>query len=433
MCLKINSVILLFVCFSVAFSVKAEVFCSDKKIPISKIDIKRIGDTMNIQFEIGLAKKQVGSNYKVTLCPYLYTNADTTWLTSRVAIGKNKKKREKQEQLLSGKKGESIIIIPQSISNKYVCEVPYKKWMQNASFGVMQHLEGCCSSELISNEILEENLQIPPVYIPMVEYVSPVVSGVEKKWKFSNEELTIDFYVSKTGIEQELFSNKQTLKEIEDAVRAILNNPSTKLNKIEITGYASPEGTLKHNTELGKDRAKALQYYLQQQISGLPDSIFTLNNGVENWVGLRKMVEASDMEFRNTVLNFIDNTPLTDPVTKESKNNKLKLLEKGNPYRYLLENFYPHLRNAAYSAIIYEETGDKNADMINRAVELIKQDNYQDAFNILLPIHDDSRTWNAIGVCYMMQENEEIAKKWLKKAISMGDKDAERNLNQLEN
>lgn len=91
------------------------------------------------------------------------------------------------------------------------------------------------------------------------------------------------------------------------------------------------------------------------------DADFQLINGVENWDDLRRMVAASDMECRDEVLAVLDNDAGND------RKVALQRLAGGKPYRYMLKNFYPELRNACYVAVYYDVLNDVAADAINAA------------------------------------------------------------------
>ena len=75
---------------------------------------------------------------------------------------------------------------------------------------------------------------------------------------------------------------------------------------VEINGFASPEGGLELNTRLGQTRAERLKEYIQSQMPDLTSDDFILINGVENWDGLRRLVEASDMEYKEEVLRVLE-------------------------------------------------------------------------------------------------------------------------------
>jgi hypothetical protein len=54
------------------------------------------------------------------------------------------------------------------------------------------------------------------------------------------------------------------------------------------------------------------------------------------------------------VLEIIDTTPIWDPQNGDGRENALRRLNGGATYRYMLRNFFPELRHAAYIKVFYE-------------------------------------------------------------------------------
>ena len=65
------------------------------------------------------------------------------------------------------------------------------------------------------------------------------------------------------------------------------------------------------------------------------------------------MVAKSDMAYRDRILSIIDNVPESG-YGGLSRQAELMRLGGGEPYRYMLNNFFPELRNATYIKVYYE-------------------------------------------------------------------------------
>ena len=83
------------------------------------------------------------------------------------------------------------------------------------------------------------------------------------------------------------------------------------INRISITGYASPEGSLAMNERLSEGRAKALRDYLQSRYPAIPGSLYSVRFGGENWDDLVKALQTSDMPDRQAVRDIIDRFSIT--------------------------------------------------------------------------------------------------------------------------
>ena len=95
-----------------------------------------------------------------------------------------------------------------------------------------------------------------------------------------------------------------------------------------------------------RGRAKALVNYLLPRFP-FSKELYKVEYGGENWEGLRKMVARSDMAEKDGILHIIDHIPVEiNYRTNTSRKKSLMLYKHGNPYRFMLREYYPHLRKA---------------------------------------------------------------------------------------
>jgi tetratricopeptide (TPR) repeat protein len=217
-----------------------------------------------------------------------------------------------------------------------------------------------------------------------------------------------------------------TFGKILAAVDKIFSNPHYQLDKIEVAGYASPEGPPAFNRWLGKNRAKALIEYIigHRPQYGLTKDDFRIVNGEENWVGLRRVLEGSTMEGKERVIAIID-----DPaIPNELKKDKIKWKDHGKTWKKMLDEIYPHLRSARYLAVYYDSTQDEAVDMINLANQIIREGKYAEAYETVEPYSDDLRAYNTVGTALMMQGRFEEALPWFQKAVESNTASAQENI-----
>jgi Flp pilus assembly protein TadD len=157
----------------------------------------------------------------------------------------------------------------------------------------------------------------------------------------------------------------------------------------------------------------------------LEDEQFYIINGVENWDGLREMVVASDLKDKDKVLEIIDTE------SGEARKMALKRLNNGTTYRYMLKNFYPQLRKACYIAVYYDELADVAAADINKANEMIRQNQPAEALEVLRNYEADSRAWNSLGAAMIMLERVDEAIYWFERAVEAGSEEAKENIKYL--
>lgn len=398
-------------------------------------DAKRVvynKQNVEVTFDVTSGEQTLKNNTKMVLTPFLHKGADTLWLDSFEVFGSVKYKRERQEQALNGNKGWTLSSnqIMEGDSYSFTASTPYQSWMNGATLSVDRRVLGCGCDCYDGVEDLAEGVK---PYDPPTQLLAEVESSVDhyqvvdthKHYLFEGEGMQVIFPVSQTKLYLDRYNNQQTLDEIIKAIEAIERCDEQQLNNIEMVGFASPEGTLKFNTELGDGRANALREYIQREMPHLKDEQFYIINGVENWDGLRRMVAESDMKDKDAVLNIIDTE------SGEKRKRALKQLNWGTTYYYMLKNFYPQLRMACYVAVYYDEMADVASADINQANQMIRQNQPAEALEILKKHEADSRAWNSIGAAMTLLERADEAIYWFEKAIEAGSAEAAENIKYL--
>ena len=128
-----------------------------------------------------------------------------------------------------------------------------------------------------------------------------------------------------------------------------------RVEKVVIRSYASPDGTAEANERLSVGRAEELKAYLVRE-GNIPASLIEYHAEGIAWGMLREQVAASDMAGRDEVLDILDHTPLwiydDDNRIVDGRKKQLMDLQGGKPYNYMLEHFFPELRNSV-STVLY--------------------------------------------------------------------------------
>ena len=390
------------------------------------------GKNVTVSFDLNTDKTNIPHQRKEVILPYIYNGKDTLYLDVVEVFGKGRFKRERQENALKGDM-EWELSQKQVLKNegiyRYESQVPLKRWMKSATLGVRRQIVGCaCENDLEDENIAEASLfKEPTVQRRSPEYA---LEDAAKLWDFGQDELEIIFKVSKAEIDSTVFNNEVTFGKILAAVDKIFTNPHYRIDKIEVAGYASPEGPPEFNRWLGENRAKALINYIiehRPQYKLTMDN-FKIVNGEENWAGLERIVRESDMEYKDEVLAIIGDNRLTG----EQKKLKIGELNYGWVWKKMLKEIYPQLRCARYLAIYYDSSDDKTIDIINQANAMIREGKYAEAEEHMKKAADDARGYNTTGVAVMMQGRFEEAMPLFQKAAEAGNQSALRNIETLD-
>ena len=170
------------------------------------------------------------------------------------------------------------------------------------------------------------------------------------------DSVRIYFRQGKIDLVPELRGNQTALNRIIKRLRDHQTDTIYQLKEVEVTGAASPEGSIRLNQWLSEERAKVLFDYLSQYTT-LPDSLRTSLFLGRDWKGLARMVEADpDVPYRAETLELLQEiirevyhgiTPPTDAL------RRLQQLRGGAPYRYMYRRLFPELR-ASQLNVVYK-------------------------------------------------------------------------------
>jgi hypothetical protein len=129
-----------------------------------------------------------------------------------------------------------------------------------------------------------------------------------------------------------------------------------KLNNIEVSAYASPDGGLKLNTGLAEDREANAEKYLNKQLKKAKiDANVDAKYTAQDWEGFQELVAKSNLQDKDLILRVL--SMYQDP---EQRENEIKNIS--SVYKTLADEILPQLRRARLTA---------NYDIIGRSDEEI--------------------------------------------------------------
>ena len=321
-------------------------------IGIEPVRLEQSGDFLYIDMNFILKDVKVRTAHGVDFIPQLVAPANTYNLPKVSVKGKDEYLAYERRLSLMSAKEKRKHVAPYLVkkSNKrtndtirYRYVLPYESWMADAKLNVQRDECGCGESTLMSvqpviDQVTLERILSPYIVNPHFAYVEPKVEVV--KSREIQAECFLDFEVNKINIRPEYMNNPRELAKIRVMIDDLKLDPSIKVNRLDIIGYASPEGTLATNKRLSEGRAMALRDYLASRYD-FPRNQYHIIFGGENWDGLIDALETLDMDYKNEMLDIIQDIPI-----EKGRETKLMQLRGGVPYRYLLKNVFPSLRVA---------------------------------------------------------------------------------------
>lgn len=163
------------------------------------------------------------------------------------------------------------------------------------------------------------------------------------------KEIYVNFRVGKGVLDTTYLDNAARLSEAVSFLENVKRDTTLTLVEVTFCGSASPDGSLLINRRLAKERCLALENYLREYIA-LPDSLITRCDDVFAWEYLARLVEESDMPHKDEAVDVLRNVPEftynSRGVMVDSKKKHLMELQYGRTWFYMLEHFYPKIRNA---------------------------------------------------------------------------------------
>lgn len=226
-----------------------------------------------------------------------------------------------------------------------VYERPFEFWMVGAHLELEIETFSCgnCPKEA---RLAQGDPQAIPVFGAKdykYDYIVPAATAFKEYAE--SFDAKVQFIVDKHDLLRDYKGNAQELARLGDFVRRATKIEGAELQAINIRGYASPEGTFDHNKALSERRTKTLDDYVKRTYPKLVSRVEVVAEGMgEDWDGLRKLVDASDMPERQTILDIIDKYN-----TDTEREADIKALDGGKVYRNLLENDYPKLRRTTFT------------------------------------------------------------------------------------
>lgn len=166
----------------------------------------------------------------------------------------------------------------------------------------------------------------------------------------SRKEICIGFRVGNGTLDTAYVDNAERLSEIVSFLENIKADETLDLVEVSFCGTASPEGSAGINRKLAVERRTAVESYVRRCIS-LPDSIISRCEGFIAWERLACLVEQSDMPHKEEAVEVLRNVPEYTYNDKggliDSKKKHLMELQYGRTWFYMLEHFFPQVRNAS--------------------------------------------------------------------------------------
>ena len=244
----------------------------------------------------------------------------------------------------------------------------------------------------------------------------------------ANQTSSIYYLVNQSTVRPSELKSEEVKKMMDFINKNAKNTTWYDFKSIQVSSYASPEGELRKNENLAKDRAKSGSEAMAAEFKkdknkdntfGKDITKYSTLETAEDWEGFKSLMEQSSIADKELILRV-----LTMYKDGEQREKEIKNLSK--TYKEIEDKILPKLRRSVLTVMIDKKS--RTDEMINRLVdtnpdslsveELLYAATLTQDLNRKMNIYksaekyyaNDWRTSNNLGVIYLMNNKVDDAK-----------------------
>ena len=202
-----------------------------------------------------------------------------------------------------------------------------------------------------------------------------------------------------------------------------------KLNNIEVSAYASPDGGVKLNTTLAENRQNNTEKYMNQQLKkGKIETEVDAKYTAQDWDGFQELVSKSNIQDKELILRVL--SMYQDPAQREQEIKNISSV-----YKTLADEILPQLRRSRLT-LNYEIIGKSDEEIAKLASSNPSELNVEELLYAATLTNDpakqeaiytqatkqfpnDYRAFNNLGKLAYQAGNVDKAESYFKKAASV--------------
>ncbi|MBR5854768.1 MAG: tetratricopeptide repeat protein [Paludibacteraceae bacterium] len=399
-----------------------------EQISVNPSPLKVVGNQVEAEITGNFPVKKFAKNAVLTVTPVLKYEGGEALSQSIVYVGE---KAKENGQVVSYKEGG--------------------KYTQVATF---DYVPAMAKSELYLRFVARSGNK--EVVIPDVKIADGVVSTAKLAVATAEEvkpQITADKFqriiqeVQEADIrfliqQSTLRSSELKSQEMKDLYAAIKDADTTAnkaINKLEVAGYASPDGDVELNTKLADARQTKAQKYLAKQLKKAKVAAAIESNiTAEDWAGFQAAMEASNIQDKELVLRVL--SMYSDPEEREAQIKNLSAV-----YKTIADEILPALRRSRLilttdligksdeeiAALAKNDPRALNVDELLYAATLTQD--ATEKMTIYTQVSElfptDYRSFNNIGMLYFTQGDVANARRSFAKALQLAPANPDVNYN----
>ena len=254
------------------------------------------------------------------------------------------------------------------------------------------------------------------------------------------QEANIKFLIGQANLRKSELQNNSVQEFVRLLKDIAAKQETLRLDNVEVTGFASPDGGYTINDRLASNRRAVAQKYVDQEMkkAGANGSIDTKYTA-EDWDGFKQLVQASNIQDKDVILRVL--SMYQDPEEREAQIRNIS-----SAFRELADGILPQLRRSRLIAN-YEVIGRSDDQIKSQLQSDARQlsieemlyaggqlyadnaDKAKDAYTKAAQVYNDARAYNNLARLAFANGNYAEAKQMAEKALSIDRNQPEANAN----
>lgn len=171
-------------------------------------------------------------------------------------------------------------------------------------------------------------------------------------------EIDIDFQVGKCNVDTAYSDNARQLANLEKTIQYVNSHPNVRIERLTISGYASPEGPAVKNKQLGETRANALEQYIRSRID-IADSLVVRLPATIPWDMLKAEIRTSQEPGYNEIDRVLHSaSTVIEYLPGRWADRRAFEIQRQKAYKTLNRNVFPSMRSAKAQITTTESVPD---------------------------------------------------------------------------
>lgn len=256
------------------------------------------------------------------------------------------------------KANNKVISLKTGGSFSYKDAVPYAEAMRLSDLELrITASQGAKSVDFAPIHLAKGVLALPTL---VVNYPTPIIGVTREKNNTGKYDPNIDVFqrivpdeytadikylINKADIRKEELT-KEEIARLNEYNAAAAKDPRKKIKSIEVSSYASPDGTLDINTKLAEKRQDASSKFLTKELKKAEvEAEFKTKFTPEDWDGFKEMMGKSNIQDKELILRVL--SMYTDPEVREREIKNLS-----GAFVDVANQILPQLRRSKFTTSI---------------------------------------------------------------------------------